>query len=827
MTTTNAPVEETQETLTAYNDGPPASKTITDAVLPTISLDEATLKEAKVHEIRNFLARPILLETVSWNVTHTPNAVLSTITNPTALFTQANNRTKIAGFFGYKGTMVVTITVNGTRFMQGLLMLHYLPHGDLVSNPRVAVANSNLVFKSQQPHIVYDVAMDSEVSLAIPWMHAKPFMEVAEYTNLGSFYLSVYSGLVSPSGDTTASVNVWAHLEDVDLEFPGVMISQSGRPVRRSRGGKEQKGGASVEDRELAGVGMGPVSSVFSKISGAAGVLSAIPSISAIAGPASWLTAILSDAAAAAGWSNPSQSSPVGKIMPARLAYSANVNGVDNSIRMGAFADNQVEALPGFGGTDDDELSISKIVQRSAYFYRFTYSTADSAGSRIASFRVSPGACQTATITTPGAKVANFRLETPLSYISNLFQYWRGSICFKIRLVKTEFHSGRLLIAFTPGKASAPTTISATTSLYREIYDIADSNEINLCFPYVSTKPWTECMDYVGTFSIFNLSALRAPPTVSNTITLIMEVSGGDDMQFAIPATNRTATPVHAIMAAQSGGLNLQDYEAFLSDLYPRPMLSQGLGVNELSSKEPADMAMMPGGFASCKMGSGDLAPQRFCIGEAILSLRQLLKRSVAFLSLGAGLVEFEFDPFLMFIPFVSASTVEVSSSWSVDYFSTIGQCFAFGRGGVRIKMYQTGSTGDVLVRGYVSSLKTEAHSWSSTHSAVMPSLDVIVPIKMSMSGAAEIEVPQYTPSYARVHWHGAGYNPNLGNTAAGNEYGSPFRLKWSVTDKTAPTTWLRQGADDTDFGCWIGVLPTLVNIGSFSTYGTPFGTNA
>nr|QJI53518.1 MAG: hypothetical protein 2 [Picornavirales sp.] len=823
MSTINdQPIEETLETVTFYNDKASEDKTINDAVPLPMSLDEATIREVKKHEIRNFLARPILLETLTWSTSSVANSLIGGWTNPSVLFAQANNRTKIAGFFGYKGTMVVTITVNGTRFMQGLLLLHYFPQKALVSTSRYNVAQSNLIFKTQQPHIVYDIATDSEVSLAIPWIHIKPYLEIAKGEELGDFYVSVYSPLISVTGDTTASVNVWAHLEDVDLEFPGVMISQSGRPVRRSRGGKETQGGSSVQDRELTRAGVGPVSGLFGKISGAAGVLSAIPSISAIAGPASWLSAILSDAAAAAGWSNPSQSAPIGKMMPARLAFAPNVDGVDNSIKMSASADNQVEAMPGFGGNDDDELSISRIVRRPAYFVRFSYDTAVTAGTRIWGKDICPlNMGQMTTLTTVGSKIAQLWLNTPLSYVAGMFAMWRGSVCIKFRLVKTEFHSGRLLVAFSPGSSAPPTTIAQTTNLYREVYDIADSNEITICVPYVSTKPWSRMIESIGNVTIFVLSSLRAPATVSSSITLIGEAWGGDDMQFAVPQGFRDGVPIQVAMAAQSAGLTPQDFEAYMADLYPRPMISQGLGVNTGSNRETADMAMMPEGFASCVMGKGDLAPQRFCSGEAILSLRQLLKRATLYLSSSAGNAELEIDAFNIYMPFLSATVVDFDPNWHCDYYSYIGTCFAMGRGGIRLKVFQPGSTGDITVRGYVGP-RIQAPIGSNVHTPSTPMGDVIVSVKTSMSGAAEVEIPQYTDTFARPHY----WAPGLGqtsNAAAGFAYGSPFRQKWTFNDKDTKVLWLRQGADDTDFGCFIGVLPTLGNLGTFVTYPSIF----
>jgi hypothetical protein len=823
-------IQERQETVTFFNDKPSDNVQLSNPLLPTPSLDEATLREAKTHEIRNFLARPILIGSLPWSVSDISNATITTYGNPSVMFNKPNVRTKVAGFFGYKGTMVLTIQVNATRFMQGLLIISYCPMYSQLSATRAAITSSNLIMRTQLPHTTFDVSTDTEVSLAVPYVFVKPYLEIPNIgfnnlDDLGQFSISVYSPLVTVSGDTSVTVNVWAHLEDVDLEFPGVMISQSGRPVRRTKAGKTTTGGSSVSDRELTSVGLGPVSSMFSKISGVSNVLSSIPALSAVASPTSWLTAILSNAAAAAGWSNPSQSSPVAKMMPQRLAYSANVNGVDNSAKLAAFADNEVEVLPGFGGTDDDELSIKRMVQRGAYFTRINMDTSLASGSRFAQINIAPIAlCQNSdvTITTPTSKTASFWINTPLSYVVNMFQMWRGSICLKFRIVKTEFHTGRILVAFSPGKQSyAPTTIDQTTSLYREVFDIADSNEFNICVPYVSTLPWTDYSGSIGYLNFFMLSTLRCPPTVSSTITLVVEVSGGDDMEFAIPRPYPNGIPCSAILTAQgpSPSLTQADFDAFMADHYPRPMISQGLGVNELSKDEPADMTMMPGGFGGCRMGNGDLSPHRFCVGEAILSLRHLLKRAVLFMHVSTNATPQEItpDPFSIFLPNFHPAGNSLNDFYTVDYYSAIGACFAMSRGGVRLKAWQPGDDSEITVRGVVVARESAYAGNAFTNS--FPNGESVIPVKISMSGAVEVEIPQYSLSYARVNWYGTGADPaTTGNSAIGAVYGTSMRARFQCRSNSKRTVILRQGADDTDFGCFIGVLPTIQNMSNFSS---------
>jgi hypothetical protein len=225
---------------------------------------------------------------------------------------------------------------------------------------------------------------------------------------------------------------------------------------------------------------------------------------------------------------------------------------------------------------------------------------------------------------------------------------------------------------------------------------------------------------------------------------------------------------------------------------------------------------MMPGGFGQCQMGNGDLSPHRFCIGEAILSMRQLLKRACLHLTTsittGNGV---NVDPFIYCIPNIETTGVMNNNAYTVDYFSAIGSCFALSRGGVRLKVFQAGSTGDITVRGLIS--YPQLVFGTPSNSGGQLNGESIVPVKISMSGAAEIEYPQYTPSFARVNWYNPGTDADAGGSVLGSLYSTSFRAIYQFADNTKNFTMMRQASDDTDMGCFIGVLPTITNLSAFS----------
>jgi hypothetical protein len=146
-----------QETVTFYSDTLTPSASIPQEFSKDMSLDYS-LKEDRVHDIISFLRRPVVIGEFLWSTTDTSNLMLASFTNPTVILNHVMNNDKVRGFVGFKGKMVVRLQVNAQRFQQGRLILHYVPLYDHQTANRRNTANSNLVFKTQQPRIDFDIA---------------------------------------------------------------------------------------------------------------------------------------------------------------------------------------------------------------------------------------------------------------------------------------------------------------------------------------------------------------------------------------------------------------------------------------------------------------------------------------------------------------------------------------------------------------------------------------------------------------------------------------------------------------------------------------------
>lgn len=631
-----------------------------------------TIYSGQESELKDYLERPQqiasgLFSNTDGPTTFTKYKVIDQVTSNSLFYN------KILGRYSFKADVRLRLQANATRFQQGRYILAWCPSGGdngcVVGDPFFLFHAATTCQVTQLPHVEFDLACDTEVELLIPF--TAYFMAVGQVNSgvgsmdIGNFFIYPYTPLVAATGALTCSYTLWASLENIT--FFGSAIPQSGMKMQAKKGKK------SVAQEEAISVGKGPISTVLNGISTFAGTLSMIPMLTEIAAPVSWVTGILGQTAAAFGWSKPSDESPSMRVVRQPQPFFSNVDTVDPGMKLSMLITNSVDTLPGFAGTDIDEMSIDYLKSIPAYFSRFNFSTAQNVNDALCNYKVSPMHCGYLATTLSG-QATTF---PPVGYLSNAFAYWRGSMKFTFKFAKTEFHSGRLLISFNPVNTSyvggvSPTFIQNSNYVIREIFDLRRGNEFTVTVPYVNYENWTETEGgFIGYLSALVLDPLIAPSTVSSYITCLVEVSGGDDLEFAAPS-------------GSSAGHNLIQLTTFQS------------GMSMQNVEEPCEVSdIVLGGSTS--MDSDTVVAASFsCIGEKILSLRQYLKRFSP-LSVVAGTggstfllgdgtaVAYTITP-LMDVNKDAATSAD-PPTYSADPFTYFGAMYGLFRGSIRYRL--------------------------------------------------------------------------------------------------------------------------------------------
>jgi hypothetical protein len=741
--------------------------------------------------IKEFLAKPVIIQQGVLANTDTATTFPYMELPRTAI--SALVAEKLRGFYGFTATSVLTIQINGNPFQSGRYMLYYIPMGGVRNNSTqaddFAIMHENTKRqRTQLPRIEIDVNCDTQGQLRVPYVSAYSFYPLVAATSgvpigtVARARLAPYVEVYTPSGSNTVPYTIWHHFEDVNLI--GAAIPQMG----------------TYSETEAKGRGLGPLQSASVSVSKTMGLLNAVPLLSEYTRPLGWIADMVTGVASAYGWSKPLDQAPVIRSLRTTVPYMANVNTADPGYNLGAFSSNEVSVLPGFAGTDLDEMSIASIATRPSYIDQFAWLTSTPAGTVIATYRCCP---QPVAATRIVGGLVGVQDHTPASFSATLFEYWRGSVIFDFKMVKTKFHSGRLLVTFSPSVWFIGATLSTmTTSAYewRTIIDVREESTFRIQVPYLSAEQYlpteqetTLSLQHFGTIQIMVLDPLVAPASVGASIAIMVEHSMGPDVEFAVPATCNMLPVVGATPQMNMGGDPCEVYSGII-------------------------------GNAVVKSDDGFNAAA--CMGERVSSFRQLIK--------SMNLLQDLTHPFstaaINIVPFgiqtLVAGTSPVLPVHTGDLYSVLASCFVFTRGSVRFKtvnpsnvsqwpmtaaLRQASSNGyNVPAAGEESVVSKTANDFTGT---VGGSLGILNQTGFSFHNvnanmSTEITVPNYSQYHSR-----ASADHIMGRTLAYNNDGysianrSRVTLSYPQGNNFVSTVW-RGGGDDLNFSGFISIPP-------------------
>jgi len=744
-------------------------------------------------DIIRFLEKPVEFTTGVLSSSDT----VSTFTKfamPSSALVNTIYSNKISGFLGFKADMRFKIVVNGTRFQKGRYILSWTPIGGAASGNAESLKwwdahNNTLTQRTQLHRVEIDINCDTEGDLFVPFSSFLNYFPLATkaantgtyYGDLGFLHLSPYYPLETITV-STVPFRILVSFENISLVTPAA--PQMGRMVR----GNKSK---SLSDVEKDSQGVGPLSGPLLAVSGAASSLATIPLLSAYASTLGWASDIAANVAIAFGWSKPVNTMATIRNLPQILPYMGNVDTVDQSLPLSYFVKNEVENLQGFSGTDIDETSLKFIATIPAYFQTYSWSTAQAANVSLANFQISPG-------TYFGVRTVNSMLirdYLPCAYVASKFTYWRGSVIFTFKIVKTEFHSGRLNVAFYPNtNVNNPTdskTAANSTYTHREIVDIRLCNEFSVRIPYTAATPFTSQPDnsLTGNLIVWVYDPLVAPDAVPQTVQLLVEISMGDDCEFAVPAA-----------VQQSPVLNLVPQMGMLNDD----------GVCNIVAEDIGGSSVIRDAMSSAKA----------CIGESMLTFRSLLKMSAVtppYVTTGvpaAGNVWLQICPFL--VTYFWNQATPFFPTYLPTLYDELCSIFVYSRGGMRFKLVNHSPPlgfRPVLVttaqNAYGGSV--EAFTYGSVIDANDSNVNIMgkpVAYVSNTNAALEVQTPQYTQTHTRNNLLQMCAGSAMMNTA--NYPNNVTRIIVTTPGQTASTNYqiYRSVSDDFNLGCFVSIPP-------------------
>lgn len=488
--------------------------------------------------LNEFFKRPIKIYSGPWTINAT--SISTTTINPwTLFFTNKRVMNRISNYNMFRSTLNVKIVLNGTPFHYGKAIVSYLPLHNydrasklLRSTPVLA----DLTALTTRPHAILDPTCDQGAVLKLPFFWYKNWCNIVdnEWANLGTLRIDVMSPLFHANGGTSdVTISMYAWTDDIILASPTTMnptglVTQSGDEY-----------------------GKRVVSKTASAVAMAMGMLSEVPLIGPYARATSLVAEGVSKVAHIFGFSRPNV---IDDVTPVRLVTHGHLSTTDQgdySVKLSVDSKQELSVdsrTVGLNGKD--EMTIKSIATREAYYTHFSWPAATTQETLLFTSRVSPNLF--------GINGTEFH-TLPVCFASLPFYYWTGSITFRMMIVATRFHRGRLKIVYDPGTIT--TTTVEDNLAFTKIIDIEDQHDFSFTVNWSQDKAYCRVKGLSstpsfsttavlpvdrtysnGVFSVYVVNELTAPALAPTNVDILLFAKAGDDIQFSVPTSTNTYT---------------------------------------------------------------------------------------------------------------------------------------------------------------------------------------------------------------------------------------------------------------------------------------------
>lgn len=609
----------------------------------------------KDQTISDFLAKPQYIADTAWNVSATTNTTLFSFNVATILTTADIFSQKIKGFRFVRGTAVFRLVLNAEPFHAGKLLVHFIPcYKHLV---QVAWRLKTIANKTQCPNVQID-CRETECIIKMPYITPTDYYDIVDGTfDWGAVFVSVLSPLRTGTGSDTVYFSTFMHFEDFELAGPMVPQSSNGAMSKSKDRPSKSMPVSRVETESLYRAGT--VSKALNAAASVAADFAEVPYLAAVAAPASWMLRGAGGLASWFGWSKPVIDSPNQIVTRRFVPNMANSTGASAASMLALYHDNAVQIDQSMGAAGLDEMSFNHMKKIKGFNASFIMTDTMLANTSLYQKFVGPKFLGQNATSTGATTSTTYNVHPPASYVAHYFKYWRGGVVMHLKFVKTDYHSGRIMVTYTPGfGATAPVALSDTSYSLREIIDIRENSDVILEIPYLENRPYLDFNSWCGLIDIRVLNELKAPSTVSSAIEVLVYFSFCDDFEVAVPGS----------MSAVNSGVNRA-----AAPFFPQSGIITNNAVGGYVCPAPT------------------MSHSQACIGEMFTSIKQLLNRYTNVITsepiaLGGSMMQI--SPTVVGATRATAGTgVYVQDAIYGDALSAFACGYAFMKGSVKIML--------------------------------------------------------------------------------------------------------------------------------------------
>lgn len=509
---------------------------LTDAIIGVPPFDDNSIKD--------FLAKPRVVASGSFSASHVVGDTLWTESVWNNLTSQSLWTQKISGYGLFRGTACYKVVFNANPFQAGRVIFNFLPcYRHLqAANSHYFAAHAGIVEQcTVTPNVELDIK-DSSLEMEIPYITPSSYLDMTNGVfDWGTSWLRVLAPLrTGASGLDHCDYVIYLSFKDVEFSAP-LFAPESGLSTDTPKGSSKRK--LRTEQSRISQRGF--FEDTLDKVGDAGELLSDIPVVGAVASAAGGIAKIGSSIAGLFGWNKPFdlKEGEMSVIHPFRNMHNIDGKSLSDSMSLGV--NPIIEPNTGVVGSSVDEMSYAYLKSIPMLWKLFEIKSTDALGQKYVDLPLTLENMSIIRQPIIGGNQYNVGYRPPFVDLAYLHTSMRGSIKLTLKFVKTNFHSGRILVTWAP-KASASTGVGLVNNsayVLREIIDLRTTTEVTLTLPYIrSTTYINTYVPYSGAvpelYSLGHLTIALAnpiawPETVASSMDCLVYLSGGDDMEFA------------------------------------------------------------------------------------------------------------------------------------------------------------------------------------------------------------------------------------------------------------------------------------------------------
>jgi hypothetical protein len=522
-------------------------------------------------DLGEFLSRPTMIHEFTWNE---GSAVTGTTIDPWTLFmNNATIKKKIDNYAYMRCNLKLKFVINASPFYYGALLMSYQPLSKFTPANILVGNDKELIPYSQRPNITLYPQNSQGGTMSLPFIFHKQWCELSstEVSNLGRLTYKSFGVLRNANSvsGTDCDITVYAWAENLELVGPTVLDALHSQEV----------------DCDDEYSHQGTLSKPASAISRAMGTLSEIPFIKPFATATSMVAGAIGNAAANFGFTNVPVIDDVHFFKNSTLPHLAATDIGNPVEKLTVDSKNELSIDPAIAGIAlDDELNIAKFCARESYLTSFEWTPTDASGDMLFNILATPVHRDSYAVS---GGTAIYPL--PMYMAASLFDYWRGDMIFRFKILCTKYHKGRLEINWcpngTPGSAG-----NTTNEIYTKILDITKNTDIEFRVPYLQSTAYKQCNTYTSATLFSTSTAIsgggtndngvlsvkvvnkQTSPSASSDITVLVYAKCAENFEFASPQPVNVRDQFYAIQSKEV------DYD---------PITSDNMQLGESSSEDP------------------------------------------------------------------------------------------------------------------------------------------------------------------------------------------------------------------------------------------------